>query len=116
VTPAAAHTVGGLAAMGYLNTFSREAEHEADAFAVQLMVRAGYDPRGLAAFFETLRKEGGSSTPTFLSSHPATSDRIANTRKMIEGMPKGTPLQMEDGGRLQEIQRILRGTAERRRG
>ena len=110
----AAHTVGGLAAMGYLNTFSREAEHEADTFAVRLMVRSGYDPRGLAAFFETLRKDGEGSAPRFLSSHPATSDRIANTRKMIEGLPRGTPLQTEDGGRLQEIQRILRETADRR--
>jgi len=112
----AAHTLGGMAAMGYLNTFSREAEHEADAFAVRLMAESGYDPRGLVAFFETLEKVGGSSVPRFLSSHPATSDRIASTRKMIEALPRGTPLQTEDGGRLREIQRILRETADKRRG
>lgn len=101
--------VGGLAAMGYLNTFSREAEHEADAFALGLMYRAGYDPRGLVSFFETLRREkGGSTTPTFLSSHPATSVRIANARKLIEGLPRGVGLETEDGGRLRQVQRIIR--------
>ncbi len=112
----AAQNLGGLAAMGYLNTFSREAEHEADAFAVRLMVSSGYDPRGLAAFFETLKSEGGKSVPRFLSSHPATSDRIANTRRMIEGLHEGAPLQVSDDGRLQQIQRILRETAGRGRG
>ncbi len=103
--------LGGLAATGYLNTFSREAEHEADAFAVGLMYRAGYDPRGLVSFFETLQGEKGSSVPTFLSSHPATSGRIAYTRALIEGLPPGVHLEVEDGGRLRQIQRILREAA-----
>ena len=107
--------LGGLAAMGYLNTFSREAEHEADVFAVGLMYRAGYDPRGLASFFETLQGEKGGSTPSFLSSHPATSVRIANARKLIEGLPRGVRLEAEDGGRLQQVQRILRRGARKPR-
>ena len=111
----AAHTLGGMAAMGYLNTFSREAEHEADAFAVQLMFAAGYDPRGLTSFFEAIREEGGRSAPSFLSSHPAPSARVANTRRMIEGLPGGTPLQVHDRGELQRIQRILRETVRGRR-
>ncbi len=104
----AIHALGGFAAMGYLNTFSREAENEADAFAVGLMFRSGYDPRGLVTFFETLRKEGGRSAPSFLSSHPATETRIANTRKVIAQLPEGSALQTWDGGKLQQIQRILR--------
>lgn len=106
--------VGGLAAMGYLNTFSREAEREADVFALGLMYRAGYDPRGLVSFFETLQSEKGRSTPSFLSSHPATSDRIANARKLIERLPRGVRLETEDGGRLQQVQRILREDARKR--
>ncbi len=111
----AARTLGGVAAMGYLNTFSREAEHEADAFAVQLMFKAGYDPRGLATFFETLKKKRGRSMPGFLSSHPATSARIANTRRMIEALPGGARLERHDNGRLRQIQGILRRTAGGRR-
>ncbi|MDE0212513.1 MAG: M48 family metallopeptidase [Deltaproteobacteria bacterium] len=106
--------LGGIAAMGYLNTFSREAEHEADAFALGLMYRAGYDPRGLVSFFETLQSEKGRSTPTFLSSHPKTSVRIANARKLIERLPQGVRLEAEDGGRLREVQRILRQGAGKR--
>ncbi|MCY4489176.1 MAG: M48 family metallopeptidase [Deltaproteobacteria bacterium] len=108
--------LGGLAAMGYLNTFSREAEHEADVFALGLMHRAGYDPRGLVSFFETLQKEkGGGSAPSFLSTHPATAVRIANARKLIEGLPPGVRLEAEDEGRLRQIQRILRQGARKPR-
>lgn len=111
----AARTLGGLAAMGYLNTFSREAEHEADAFAVQLLFKAGYDPRGLVTFFETLKGKGGPSTPAFLSSHPATSVRIARTRRMIEGLPRDARLERHDNGRLEQVQDLLRKTADRQR-
>ena len=111
----AAQTLGGLAAMGYLNTFSREAEHEADAFAVQLMFKARYDPGGLATFFETLRKQKGPSTPRFLASHPATSARISNTRRMIHGLPAGARLERHDNGKLQQVQGILRKTTVKRR-
>lgn len=111
-----AHDLGGLAAMGYLNTFSREAEHEADAFAVRLLFRAGYDPRGLANFFETLKeKKGDRPGPDFLSSHPATSDRIANTREMIRRLPGQARLQVRDHGELERVQRILGRTGSRRR-
>jgi len=111
----AASTLGGFAAMGYLNTFSRKAEHEADAFAVQLMFKAGYDPRGLTAFFESLRKEGGSSVPAFLRTHPATTERIANTRAMIRRLPAGVRLERHDNGRLQRVQGLLGKTVVRRR-
>src|SRR5262245_57421999 len=64
--------LGELAAVAYLNTFTREAEMEADQFAVEVLPRAGYDPSGLVTFFETLKAQGGAETPEFLSSHPAT--------------------------------------------
>lgn len=103
--------LGGLAAMGYLNTFSREAEHEADAFALGLLYHAGYDPRGLVSFFETLQSEKGGLAPGFLSSHPAISVRIANARALIERLPHAVGLEIEDGGRLQQVQRRLRQAA-----
>jgi len=95
---------GGLAAMAWLNSFGREAELEADAFAVETMPRAGYDPEGLVTFFETLREEGGADPPAFLSSHPATADRIEAAEQRIAARPPGPPVALDDGGRLEIIQ------------
>ena len=103
----AAQMGGGLAAMVYLNSFGREAEMEADAFAVDVLPRAGYDPDGLLTFFETLRYESGSQPADFLSSHPATSDRIGAARALIAAQPSGAGLRINDGGRLEIIQRRI---------
>lgn len=63
--------------------FSRDHEREADAVGLQISKKAGYDPDGLARFFAKLLS-GGSSPPEFLSSHPATEDRIRDVRKAIK--------------------------------
>ncbi len=104
----AANLVGGLAGMAYLNSFTREAEAEADDFAVDLMPGAGYDPRGLVAFFQTTAAEGGAGVPEFLSSHPTDSKRIEATSARIarSGLPPG--LEVHDDGRLEIIQRRIR--------
>jgi len=100
--------VGQLAILGVLNTFSREAEEEADMFAVKVLPKAGWSPQGLVSFFVTLNKEGGPSPPAFMSSHPATDDRIAATSALIraEKLPEG--LRKSDGGKLEIIQRRIR--------
>lgn len=104
----AASLGGGLAAMAYLNSFGREAEMEADAFAVQVLPKAGYDPSGLLTFFELLLSEQGSAgVPAFLSSHPATEDRIEATREAIEALPPEQGLRVDDGGKLEVIQRRI---------
>lgn len=107
----------GLAAATYLNTFGREAEKEADLFAVAVMPRAGWDPNGLVTFFKVLQAEGGSSgVPTFLSSHPATEDRIESTSAAITALPPDRSLRSNDGGKLEIIQRrILLLTRQQRR-
>jgi beta-barrel assembly-enhancing protease len=84
--------LGGLAAQAYLTSYSREAEAEADLFAVEVLPRAGIDPQGLVDFFETLRRDGGGSSPLqFLSSHPTTDERIAGTQAAIRraSLPAG---------------------------
>jgi len=97
---------GGLATLGVLNTFGREAEREADAFAVDALVRAGIDPSGLVTFFELLEREGGSGVPQFLSSHPAPAERIRDTRARVEAVDT-RGLRVDDGGRLEIIQRRI---------
>ncbi len=57
--------------------FSRSDESEADALAVYYLSNTDYNPLGVAGFFQKLQAEGqGSQGPTFLSTHPSSSDRI----------------------------------------
>jgi predicted Zn-dependent protease len=62
---------------------SREDELEADEFGLKNLKKAGYAPIGMVTFMEKLLKQGG-STPTFLSTHPATSDRIKALEQKID--------------------------------
>jgi predicted Zn-dependent protease len=100
--------LGELAAVSWLNTFTREAEAEADAFAVEVLPRAGYHPGGLVSFFETLRQQGGAEPPEFLSSHPATESRIAHTQALLANAQLPPGLIVRDDGVLQLIQRRIR--------
>ena len=71
---------------GYLLKFSRDDEREADRVGLQIMQRAGWDPRGLPEFMETLRRQQGrdpGSVAVFLSSHPAPGERAALLRRAI---------------------------------
>ena len=60
---------------------SRAAETEADRYSVELMHEAGHDPEAIARFFELLRDRFGfAGNFAFLSTHPATQERIDETR------------------------------------
>lgn len=63
--------------------FSREYEQEADRLGIQAMAAAGYNPNGMPEFFQRLqnwsRIQGGSPME-FLSTHPLTLDRLADTK------------------------------------
>ena len=70
----------GLLANGVFLKFSRDDEREADDVGLEMMRRAGWDPRGMIELFETLRKEQSrdpGSVAVFFSSHPSPQDRIA---------------------------------------
>lgn len=61
---------------------SRDAEREADRYSVELMHKAGKDPAAIARFFELLRDRLGSNSDSdFFSTHPATPERIAETKR-----------------------------------
>jgi predicted Zn-dependent protease len=69
-----------------LAQFSREQELDADRISVQTLQRAGYDPYGMerflgdmgrnAALHASLLGEGSGQTVDFLSTHPATPERV----------------------------------------
>lgn len=64
------------------SAFSREAEREADAFAIDLMLKAGGDPLGLARFFESLDGADPGAL-AWIASHPANAERIAAIRAAV---------------------------------
>jgi len=74
-----------------LASFSRAQEFEADGIGVGIAARAGYDPYGAARFLTSMGRNaelnsGPGQThidpraPDFLSSHPATPERIKNAQ------------------------------------
>lgn len=62
---------------------SRKDEFQADQLGLQTLEKTGYAPSAMVAFMEKLLKTGG-SVPTFLSSHPATQDRIKALEQAID--------------------------------
>jgi Zn-dependent protease with chaperone function/TPR repeat protein len=66
--------------------YSRDNEREADAFAIQMMRKAGMNPQHLAVILGRMDAKGRPGIPSFLSSHPATSEREALARA---GTPSG---------------------------
>lgn len=65
-------------------SYSRDAEREADAKGLAALKAAAIDPAGMVRMFETLGKEGeGLAPPALLSSHPATTERIARLKSAI---------------------------------
>lgn len=72
--------------------FSRQAEQEADRSGMQMMIRAGYDPRGMASMFERLenvsrlnQRAGGN---VYTSTHPLSLQRMSDAQNRIMNAPK----------------------------
>ncbi len=89
--------------------YTRSAEREADAIAIELMEKAKIDPRGLAAFFETLKKSQGGDTGSetdqvtdLLRTHPGLDERIAEIGKLNVG-PTTPALSDQEWQDLQNI-------------
>ncbi|MEJ2679673.1 MAG: M48 family metallopeptidase [Gemmatimonadota bacterium] len=70
--------------------YSRDDERQADQLGFRYALAHGYDPRQMAVVFQSLEKAselaGGSSLPTWLSSHPAPPDRIQAVDKRVAAL------------------------------
>ena len=65
---------------------SRKDEYEADQRGLVTLGRSGYAQSQMADFMQKL-VSGRSSAPTFLSNHPAASDRVVRLRQMAQQNP-----------------------------
>jgi predicted Zn-dependent protease len=82
--------VQGAAVQQQIN-FTRSNEYEADRVGIGLAAAAGFDPRGMASFFETMARQSGplaSQAPEFLRTHPVTVNRIAESRERASQAPQ----------------------------
>ena len=82
---------------------SREAEFDADRRGLLNITKSGFAARAMPAFMQKLASSGGGA-PAFLSSHPATEDRIAALNQSIQANNLNTSGGLNDG----EYQRIWR--------
>jgi predicted Zn-dependent protease len=85
--------MAGVPGAGYISGFganlieasySRDDEREADAFGVEYMLANGFDPGAAVRLHEKMLKLPSSARIPFLSSHPASEERIENLKKLIE--------------------------------
>nr|VFJ99288.1 MAG: Peptidase family M48 [Candidatus Kentron sp. LFY] len=68
---------------GVLLPYSRSHESEADLIGLDLIARAGFDPKQSVTLWQNMAKLGGSGPPEFLSTHPSSKTRIRNLREAI---------------------------------
>jgi beta-barrel assembly-enhancing protease len=90
MTEAAVAAAGALQIQNQID-YTREHEREADRVGLTLLDRAGYDTRGMAAFFERLLKANRlnelKGAPAYLRTHPLTTERIADIQDRIDRTP-----------------------------
>lgn len=71
---------------GVLLPYSRDQESEADVIGLDLMAKAGFDPRQSISLWQKMAQASkGQTPPEFMSTHPADSTRIDTLNK---NMPK----------------------------
>lgn len=66
--------------------YTREHEKEADRIGLQTLSGSGYDPVGMASFFERLQTQGRlyeSQAPSYLRTHPLTHERMADLQNRL---------------------------------
>lgn len=74
--------------------YSRRHETESDRVGYDMMVQAGYNPKGMVNVFETLKEASeGSGPDEFLSTHPDTDRRIKSLNDRIARSGRNYPAQ-----------------------
>jgi predicted Zn-dependent protease len=115
---AAGGSAGGAAVMGAMTAsqsamlnYSRIDETEADQQGFQYLVKAGYNPRGMAEGFRKIRRKSrmsGGNIPTYLSTHPDLGDRITGVLSRTESLPADIRARKGDDRRFQRVKTLIR--------
>jgi predicted Zn-dependent protease len=75
--------LGAGAEYGVLLPYGRAHESEADLLGLDLMARAGFDPRASVALWQNMAAAGGAQPPEFMSTHPSHGTRIQDLKQRI---------------------------------
>ena len=72
-------------------SYSRDFEREADRVGLQALEAAGFDARAMSVFFEKLQRStrimDDASVPSYMRSHPITTERIADAQNKAAAFP-----------------------------
>jgi hypothetical protein len=82
----AAQGIGAVAGLSFLK-MSRDAEKQADLLGTDMLYDAGYDPRGMAQFFEIIQGQYGEGGAQLMSDHPNPGNRTAYVNDEIATLP-----------------------------
>ena len=104
------NAIGGAGANMLFLKFGRTAETQADLEGARIVAAAGYDPRDMARFFETLAAEGGGGqrVPEMLSDHPDPGNRVAAINDILPQLRLG-PNPVRDTQEFQQVKARLTG-------
>ena len=83
LTKAFEGSIGDVTSTLMNNGYARSLEREADAAAVTIMKRVGYDPHALVSMLQEMKKRLKPGGADFAKTHPKPDDRIAEVRKLI---------------------------------
>ncbi len=89
VSETTANMANMIAQVTFQLPFGRDQESEADTVGLELMARAGYDPRAALTLWNKMAAAERSGTPKFLSTHPSPKDRTKDIEKLL---PRVLPL------------------------
>ncbi len=105
-------TIGGAGANMIFLKFGRTAETQSDLGGARIMAEAGYDPRDMAGFFQTLQAQGGQRVPEFLSDHPDPGNRVESINGALPSLPMSQN-PVRDTNEFQQIKARLTGRGAR---
>ncbi len=101
-----------------LANFSRSQEFEADRLGIEIATKAHFDPLGAARFLTSLERNAAlranksaidPRAQDFLSSHPATPERVANAEAAARNNPQSANAERDRDNYLSSVDNIVYG-------
>ena len=90
--------------------FTRSKEKEADRIGIDMLIKAGFNPKAMATFFQkmqqSMRYYYTANIPAFLRTHPLDEERIAEAENRISRLPHKTYTNSLDYFLFKELIRV----------